>query len=259
MDTKPGIMSRLEKTAFWAMFGVAEIFGVIIVALMCYWTAITRGGFAWQENPGKQFNWHPLLMTVGLIYLYGNGMLLYRVFRNGKKKNLKILHATVMIGSFVCMTVGLKAAFDSHDLKKPTPIPNMYSLHSWMGIIAAALFAMQWVAGFMLFLVPNAASRLKAMYLNVHVWFGTFIFILSCATALLGVTEKMLFVTIFAPEPLKGFYQRKDPEGLMMNTTSLLIIIFAALVVSLTTNAKYKRMPLPEETQINEKEISDEE
>lgn len=30
-----------------------------------------RGGFAWSGD--NQFNWHPLLMVLSLIYLYGNG------------------------------------------------------------------------------------------------------------------------------------------------------------------------------------------
>jgi hypothetical protein len=37
-----------------------------------------RGGFAWgAEDPGKAFNWHPLLMVIGLIFLYGNGKFRY--------------------------------------------------------------------------------------------------------------------------------------------------------------------------------------
>ena len=240
-------MDHLDKVTFWTAFGAAEITGIVLVILMGYWTGVTRGGFAWQEDPGKQFNWHPLLITLGLIYFYGNGMMLYRVFRDGQKKKLKILHAIIMMVSFVLMVIALKAAFDSHDYKKP-PIPNMYSLHSWMGIITALLFTMQWVAGFVMFLAPtNIASRLKAIYLSIHTWFGSFIFVLACATALVGVTEKMLFTTIFSPAPYKGFYQRLESEGVMMNTASLLIILFGALVVFLSTNVKFKRLPLPEE------------
>ena len=32
-----------------------------------------RHGFTWRDNPKLEFNWHPLLMTIGLIFLYGNG------------------------------------------------------------------------------------------------------------------------------------------------------------------------------------------
>jgi len=82
-------MDHLDQITFWTAFGAAEISGIILVILMGYWTGVTRGGFAWQEDPGKQFNWHPLLITLGLIYFYGNGMMLYRVFRDGQKKEVE--------------------------------------------------------------------------------------------------------------------------------------------------------------------------
>lgn len=40
---------------------------------MGIWMGHFRKGFAWSDNPDLEFNWHPLLMTLGLIYLYGNG------------------------------------------------------------------------------------------------------------------------------------------------------------------------------------------
>ena len=247
-------MDHLDTMTFWSVFGAAEISGFVLLILMGYWTGVMRGGFAWQEDPKKEFNLHPLFMTIGLIYLYGNGMILYRVFRDQKKKTLKLLHASIMMGSFIFMVIALKAAFDSHDLNKPNPIPNMYSLHSWMGIIAATLFTIQWVGGFMIFLVPGMPIIAKELYLDIHTWLGAFIFVLSCATALIGVTEKMIFMTAYAPKtsPLNGFYQRKEPEGLLMNTTSLVIILFGALVVFLATSTKFKRLPLPEEIPASE-------
>ena len=50
-----------------------QISGFMAVVLMGIWTGHHMGGFAWQSNPKQEFNWHPLLMTLGMIYLYGNG------------------------------------------------------------------------------------------------------------------------------------------------------------------------------------------
>ena len=53
-----------------------QIAGIISVILTAVWTGyyLGGGGFAWQNNTILQFNWHPFLMMLGLIYLYGNGM-----------------------------------------------------------------------------------------------------------------------------------------------------------------------------------------
>ena len=71
-----------------------------------------------------------------------SGILTYRVLRNTKKYYLKLIHASIMIVSFVLAVVALKAVFDSHNLPDP-PLANLYSLHSWIGISTVALFAFQ--------------------------------------------------------------------------------------------------------------------
>ena len=50
---------------------------------------------------------------------------MYRLFRNEKKRKLKLIHAGVMLSSFFFTVIALKAAFDSHNLADP-PIPNLY-------------------------------------------------------------------------------------------------------------------------------------
>ena len=44
-----------------------------MMVLMVLWVVVFRGGFAWTSLPGLQFNWHPVLMVGGLVYLSANG------------------------------------------------------------------------------------------------------------------------------------------------------------------------------------------
>lgn len=70
------------------------------------------------------------------------GALIYRGFRFEKKKKLKILHMVILLGAFILAIIGLVAVFDFHNNVK-NPIPNMYSLHSWIGLSTIILFACQ--------------------------------------------------------------------------------------------------------------------
>ncbi len=69
-----------------------------------------------------------------------SGMLTYRVFRNERKRQLKLAHAAINLTAFVLAVVALEAVFAFHNA---SDIPNMYSLHSWLGIATVALFAFQ--------------------------------------------------------------------------------------------------------------------
>lgn len=62
---------RLEGFDF--LFYLTEAVGVLLIVLVGIWVFHFRGGLAWTSNPGLEFNWHPLLMTIGLVFLYANG------------------------------------------------------------------------------------------------------------------------------------------------------------------------------------------
>ena len=47
-----------------------------------------------------------------------------------------------MIVALLSAVVALVAVFDSHNLVEP-PTANLYTVHSWIGISAVALFAFQ--------------------------------------------------------------------------------------------------------------------
>ena len=62
-----------DTRGFVQVYGVAQAAGFVAVVLTGVWMGHFRGGFAWASNPAVQFNWHPLLMVLSMVYLYGNG------------------------------------------------------------------------------------------------------------------------------------------------------------------------------------------
>lgn len=69
-------------------------------------------------------------------------MLIYRIQRNVRKRRLKLIHTGLMLLIILLTIIALIAVFDSHNLKIP-PTPNMYTLHSWIGLTSVILFCFQ--------------------------------------------------------------------------------------------------------------------
>ncbi|XP_054735472.1 plasma membrane ascorbate-dependent reductase CYBRD1 isoform X1 [Anastrepha obliqua] len=225
-------------TNFKVLYILTQLCGVTMIILVGCWVGIHFGGVGGTANPKLEFNWHPLFMTIGLIFLYGNSILVYRGFRNVRKKTLKLSHAGIHLTAFVLTVIALITVFDSHNLADP-PIPNMYSLHSWLGLGAVIVFGLQYVAGFTAYLAPGWRQSLKVAYMPLHIYFGLFGFVLAIASALMGVTEKALFAI--------SDYSSFSNAGVMANCIGVFYVIFGALVVYLATESSYKREPLPED------------
>lgn len=56
---------------FRILYTVLQLIGITIIILMASWITMFLGGFG-ISDPNIEFNWHPMLMTVGMIFLYGN-------------------------------------------------------------------------------------------------------------------------------------------------------------------------------------------
>ncbi|KAK7109929.1 putative transmembrane ascorbate-dependent reductase CYB561 homolog [Littorina saxatilis] len=219
---------------------LAQVFGALAVVLVGVWMGHFQGGFAWQSDPDHQFNYHPLFMVIGMIFLYADGILAYRVFRNDKKLYIKILHAAMHTVALVFAAVGLKAVFDSHNL---TDKPNLYTLHSWIGLFVVVAFGVQWLLGFLAFVTPVAGIVIKRYYMPYHRFWGVTLLALAGATALLGITENAVW-KVWKVAPYSG------PEDILVNFLGISIIAFVVLVIYLVTKADYRRPPAPEEDHI---------
>lgn len=66
----------------------------------------------------------------------------YRSFRNRNKRDLKNQHAIIHGIIIVLISIAGWASFASHLYSDP-PIPNLYSLHSWLGVVTILMFLSQ--------------------------------------------------------------------------------------------------------------------
>ncbi|KYN32172.1 Cytochrome b561 [Trachymyrmex septentrionalis] len=234
----PSQIQSHSLEGFIPLLTLTEGCGALLIILMAVWTGYYRQGFSWRSNPKLEFNWHPLLMTIGLVFLYANAMLLYRTQRNVRKRRLKLTHAGMMLFIILLVVIALVAVFDSHNLA-PTPIPNMYSLHSWVGLTTVILFCCQWVAGCVSFLYPGLQTPLRVSYMPLHVFFGIAAFVGAIASCLLGLNEKAFLAL---PE-----YSAFVSEGILINFIGLLLVLFGGLSVYLVTQERYRRLSRSED------------
>lgn len=56
---------------FKAIYVLAQVFGLLLVSFVIFWIITYLGGFGWTD-PAIRFNWHPVLMTIGAVYLFAN-------------------------------------------------------------------------------------------------------------------------------------------------------------------------------------------
>ncbi|XP_070623234.1 lysosomal membrane ascorbate-dependent ferrireductase CYB561A3 isoform X2 [Erythrolamprus reginae] len=199
--------------------------GILCLGLTVYWSQHWLGGLAW-DGSHMMFNWHPVLMVTGMVVLYGTAALMYRLpfSQEGSKLPWKVLHATLASIAFIFTILGLEAVFKFHNAQG---IPNMYSLHSWLGLSAVLLFSGQWLMGFASFLSPWTPIWFRALYKPVHVFFGSVILGLAIASCISGINEKLFMRLKNSTTP----YSKLPAEARFANFLGMLILVFGVLVL----------------------------
>lgn len=211
----------------------AAFLGLLSIIFVLVWVLHYKEGLAWDGGLAE-FNLHPLLMVAGFIFLQGTAIIIFRLPWTWacNKLVMKWIHASLHLSAFTLAVVSTIAVFDFHNAAK---IPNMYSLHSWLGLAAVILYCLQIVVGVVLYLVPITPLQWRAAFMPLHVFCGIFLFVGIIAVALMGITEKLIF-GLKNPK-----YSQSPPEALVVNVLGVLLVAFGALVVFTATRVPWKR------------------
>lgn len=117
----------------------------------------------------------PILPKKNLFFLLSfPAILLYRLCRCLKQLYAKLAHTFFHALSIPCVALGFLAVWDFHNLSDK-PIPNFYTLHSWMGLVTMGLFALQFVFGFFTWVSHRWCIKIEPKKKQIdrknYVWF----------------------------------------------------------------------------------------
>lgn len=60
----------MKMRQYQTLYSLTTSLGIGLLILELFWLLHYRGGFAWQSQPSLEFNWHPFLMVLGMVFLY---------------------------------------------------------------------------------------------------------------------------------------------------------------------------------------------
>ncbi|KAF8359159.1 hypothetical protein PRIPAC_94154 [Pristionchus pacificus] len=244
---------KQSEKLFNGLLITSQVLGALSILLVAVWMGGIEDGFAWTSDPEKEFHYHPTFMVMGMVFLFGESLLVYRVFRHERKKFSKTLHLILHTLVLCLALTALKAVFDNHNLHvdpktgEIDPLPNMMSLHSWIGMATVVIFAAQYAGGFITFFFPGLSMPTRAMVLPYHQVAGLGIFMMVSVAVALGISER-------AAWKHTCWTQKREwcAQHFVSNISGLCIFLYSVCIIILVANPRWKRQPLPEEQSLQQ-------
>jgi cytochrome b-561 len=194
----------------------AHLIVIAVTTLVLVWLLHFREGLAFKStNKSKIFNLHPLLMMIGFILLGGEAIMAYKSVP-GPRNSQKLVHLILHLLALLSGILGIYAVFK---FKNEAGLSDMVTLHSWFGIITISLFGLQYLLGFFTYFFPGAEMSTRGNLLPWHVFGGMAIFVLGIITAETGLLQSFIHAGLGT-----------NQEGLIVNFTGLLLVLFAVSV-----------------------------
>ncbi|XP_071487154.1 transmembrane ascorbate-dependent reductase CYB561-like [Diadema antillarum] len=213
------------EALFWTLVLLSQVLGLAGVILIATWLSEHGGGYDWECRSGIG-GYHYLLMTIGMAFLYAEGILSFRVCHRLRLSYVaeKAVHATIQSIVIILIGIGIHAAFVCKD-SRPTELAgkDMYSLHSWLGMGTIVLFFGQWIYGIVMTVALRRLDRSwQDRLLPNHAFFGLLVFALSIGSCVTGANEMAIYFV--------ESYKQIVPAGHLANAYGICLVVFAAIV-----------------------------
>ena len=179
-------------------------------------------------------------------------MLVYGTCTCCRRIHRKLVHSLLHLLAVPCIVLAFLAVWD-YKSRAERPILHFYSIHSWLGLGAMALFSLQLLLGLFSFLLllscEAATAGFRARLVPVHAIFGTATFILAVAASVCGLTEKAFFQIggnytrwVDVVQSLTPFEEisDSDQQAIILNVTAGSLAVLAVLLPILLWYPKFR-------------------
>ncbi|RWS05775.1 Cytochrome b reductase 1-like protein, partial [Dinothrombium tinctorium] len=167
-------------------------------------------------------------------------MLMYKLLICCTKIYTKIIHTIIFVCAISAITIGMVTGIQAQQnaiAKSPTA-KHFYSIHAWSGLVTTALFALQFVFGFISFLVllccDKATAGFRKKMLPTHVTFGLVVYslaVISCISGLMQVAKFRL-----TGKDGSGYYRSLGEPAIVINAVGCCMIGLAIILPYIIRN-----------------------
>lgn len=224
---------------------IARLVQIIFFIVISLWVFGFLGGVGFSptikdpatgaNDTSPIFNWHPLAMTFGFLVCMGEALLAYKapLLNIPDRQHRKLYHFLLHTIAIISIGFGLAAAILSHTRKRPDPIPNLYSTHSWLGLFTITLVCVQYYIGFTAYLFPKWSLSKRQELGSYHMFAGLSTFVLGLSAIAVGLQEKSTFI--------QAFTKPGSLYGAILKIPAMLQILLALYAIAVMFHFKPKR------------------
>ena len=187
----------------------------------------------WKNNI---FSWHPVLMVGGFFVAQIVAPAVWVLFPENLRSYAKLTHIALQSSGVITMSLGLYAVVTS---KNMTETPHLVSLHSWIGIIAIALYLLNYIFGALM--RQLSTSIWGNDLIHNHKFLGFTSLGLSVLAILSGICSKII----------RGLCDTSNFSCNISNSIGIIVAIASILTINVGTMHIYQQ-PI-KDTDINAK------
>ncbi|KAI1720767.1 eukaryotic cytochrome b561 domain-containing protein [Ditylenchus destructor] len=224
---------------------LSQVSGIVMIGLAAYVFGTTNGGLRWNfdaqsanRNVGN-INLHGMLMTTALVFLQGEGLIVFRLYRHEGKLVAKTIHTILHLLSIVLTTGGIIAIIGHKNLTKDV---HFTSHHAWIGLGLLVAQSVHTIVGTVNFWFPKSPPNIQQLVLPAQRAVGITLFLANVGQLLTG--------TLQYTDSLGDCYDKLTcPKklDLFLNLSVVATLCYAVCVCALLRQSQWRRQRTPEE------------